>query len=743
MRQTLGASYKRKERHMKLKLALYHLLVNRVPYIQKKYHSIRQQKGGACGRLYAWAALLGMNVQCLFSKKQMEEAFYYPDKGKKLPKGGSESALSYREAPEKLAERLIQYDVISFDVFDTLIFRPFSAPSDLFFVIGEKLDYLDFERIRREMEWRARQKAKETKGNYEVTLADIYKELEVQAGIPMEKGMQTEMDTELEYCFGNPYMLEVFRHLQGCGKTIICTSDMYLPSGVIRDMVEKCGFTGISEYFVSCERNGVKGDGSLFRKVKEAYGEKKRYVHVGDHPASDVEWAKKSGFAAAFYQNVNIAGMPYRAEDMSIITGSMYRGIVNAHIHNGLHKYSPAYELGFIYGGLFVLGYCQWIHEYVKEHHIDKILFLSRDGDILNQVYEMLYPEESGEGKTEYVYWSRLAATKMSARYYKYDYFRRFLHHKVNQGYSLKEIFESMEIEDMLPVMCREMKGFAETLLTSDEVFGKSKRMAKDVRREALMKEDTKLTDQNAWLIKEYLIAKWDKVLSHYEEQLTAGKLYYKKVLSGCKRVVAVDIGWAGSGAMALDYVVNQEWKLGCEIIGLLAGTNTIHNAEPNMSEPQLRSGKLESFLYSQGHNRDIWKWHDAAKGHNLGVELLCSSKEGSLRGFYLTKEYENAVVDGEGLGQPGENDEDGLLYEMRFKKPDVDAEVVEELQQGIAEYVNVWQTILRNAKSENCRIVGRDAYEVLNILVRKKNYDSSMRAIKSSGSKAEIELNV
>ena len=68
---------------------------------------------------------------------------------------------------------------------------------------------------------------------------------------------------------------------------------------------------------------------------------------------------------------------------MSAITGSMYRGIVNAHLHNGLNEYSMEYEFGFVYGGLFVLGYCQFIHEYVQTHHIDKILFLARDGDIL------------------------------------------------------------------------------------------------------------------------------------------------------------------------------------------------------------------------------------------------------------------------------------------------------------------------------------------------------------------------
>ena len=684
---------------MSIKLKIYNKLVNRVPYIQKKYHSLRQQKRGLRGRVYAWCALLGMNIIYHFAPQKYEEAFYYPDKGKKIPTDCSESSLSLREAPEKLAERLKKYDVISFDVFDTLVFRPFAAPSDLFFMIGEKLNYLDFERIRKVMEWRARQKAKEKKGIYEVTLSEIYDELEKQAGIPKEKGMQTEIDTELQYCFGNPYMLEVFKCLKGCGKKIICTSDMYLPASVIKRMVEKCGFNGVDTFFISCEHDAVKGDGGLFKIVKDFYGKDKTYIHVGDHPVSDITWAKKSGFDTEFYQNVNIAGMPYRAEDMSIITGSMYRGIVNSHIHNGLKEYSREYELGFIYGGLFVLGYCQWIHDYVERHDIDKILFLSRDGDIINQVYTMLYPEEAEAGRTEYVYWSRLAATKMSARYFKYDYFRRFIDHKVNQKYTLEQIFTSMELEDMLPMMCETFPEYAETLLSSADIFGKNERMVRDVRKEAKITTDTKLTDQNAWLIKEYLIAHWDEVLSHYEEQLIAGKMYYEKVLKDCKRVVAVDIGWAGSGAVALNYIVNEEWKLDCEVIGLLAGTNTIHNAEPNMSEPQLYSGKLVSYMYSQGHNRDIWKWHDAAKNHNMVIEILCSSAQGSFKGFYFDR-----------------SNEDKKDVKLEWGTPDVNSEIISEVQIGIKDFTRELRLFLYGIKY----VAGVDAYNCLSFCIEK-----------------------
>ena len=679
---------------MEWKIKIYQVLVNRVPAIQKKYHQLRQQKTGRLGRIYAWIVLLFMNVVALLFPKKYETDFYDLDKEKKIPSDKSESSLSLRESPKELAERLKNYDVISFDIFDTLLFRPFASPTDLFFAVGEQLQYMDFEQIRKAMEWQARQKRKAQTGSYEITLEDIYREIEKQTGIPKEKGMQLEIEIEKKLCFANSYMLEVIQNLKNCGKTLICTSDMYLPSSVLQTIVENCGFQGITKYFVSCEYEVSKSNGMLFQKVKETYGAERTYVHIGDNTVSDIESAKKNGWEAIWYQNVNQVGMPYRTNEMAHWVGSIYAGIVNAHMHNGLQVYSREYEYGFVYGGLFVLGYCQWIHTYVKQNAIDKILFLSRDGDILCQVYKMLYPKESSNDKAEYVYWSRLVATKLSAKKFKYDYFRRFIDHKINQNYTLEQIFKSMEIEDMLELMCEELPVFAEILLVSNSIFEQNRL---DVKREGKITMHTKLTDNNAWLIKEYLIAHWEQVLAHYEEQLLASKAYYERVLAGCKRVVAVDIGWAGSGAITLNHLVNDRWNLGCEVIGLLAGSNTIYNTEPNMSEMYFQNGTLVSYLFSQGHNRDIWKWHDAAKGHNLGIELLCSSVQGSLKGFYLDKQNE---------------------YKLVFKTPDVKETMVQEIQKGIKDFVSLMQDVAEKGQL-TWTIHGADAYAPIKLLMK------------------------
>ena len=648
-------------------LKLYMALVNRIPGIQERYQKYREQVQGA-GRMKAWGYLMKLNLQYyVFRQHDLQNPMFLNiDKEKKLYSGGSESSLSCRETPEEFARKLAAYDVISFDVFDTLILRSFGKPTDLFFMVGQKLEYPDFERIRREMEQKARKRKYRQCGHSEVTFEEIWEVMEEETGIAAEYGAGVEWKTELQYCFANPYFAEVVRILQEKHKKMIITSDMYLHRDQIRDLLQKAGYPEFSEYYVSCEYGCGKGQGTLYQIVKENCGQGLKYAHVGDNEFSDQKRAKESGFDAYPYQNVNVWGKKFRSEDMSAILGSMYRGIVNAHLHNGLNRYSMAYEFGFVYAGLFVLGYCQFIHEYVRTHQTDKILFLARDGDILNQVYQILYPEE--KGRCEYVYWSRLAATKMSAKYFKYDYFRRFLYHKVNQDYTLKQIFTSMELQDMLEGYLAETSGKSE--------------------------ENTVLTLKEADAVKIYFMKHWEAVLEHYEEQLEAGKSYYSKVLQGCRHAAAVDVGWAGSGAVSLNYIVNQIWEMDCEITGLLAGTNSAYNTEPDSSEAQMQNGKLVSYLFSQSFNRDVWKEHNPGKGHNIVVELLLASDQPSFRGFAKSG--------------------NGLCFAKKSKEIDS-----MQVQKGVLDFVRIF----REHFKEEIEISGRDCMAPILLLYRNEEW--------------------
>lgn len=669
-----------------LRAKIYHFLVNRKPGIRQRYHRFHDGTTGM-KKVVSWFYLLWLNfcyyvLFCRFLGEQTEFLVY---EEKKPPCAESESVLANRDrrSVSETVSFLMQYEVISFDIFDTLIFRPFSEPTDLFFFLGEKLEILDFKRLRMQAEAEARtQKYKEEK-HYEIKLSDIWSRLQNEIGVIKEQGMQMEQALEMEFCYANPFMQQVFTQLREHGKRIVITSDMYLSKAFLSELLQKNGYEGYEELYVSCEYEKSKADGSLYEVVKRAYPDTDSMIHVGDNPVSDVKNAKKHGFEVFYYPNVNRNALLYRAYDMSAVVGGAYRGIVNNKLYNGTEQLSMEYEYGYIYGGLFVLGYCNFIHTYAREHGIEKLLFLSRDGDILRQAYAVLFPEE----KTEYVYWSRAAATKLMARYNRYDFFRRYLYHKADGTYTIEQILKSMRLEFLLDRLLQQLP---------HEIY---------------------LTSGNVRQVKRFLEANWQEVTAVYDRESKAAELYYKKVLGDSRNALAVDIGWAGSGAIALDYLVQKVWKLPCSITGAVAGTNSVHNFEVDASEIFLQNGKLAAYLYAQSFNRDLWKKHDPNTDDNIFFELLLASPTPQFLGFELDE------VSGE------------VLY--LFGKVDANPDGMKEIQNGILDFVRDYQKHFSGYPYLFC-VSGRDAYAP--ILAASGNKKAYLKALKK---KFEFEANV
>ena len=670
-----------------MRMKIYNVLVNRHDGIRSRYHKVHDG-GGAGRKILSYLYLLWMNFCyyfcfCRFLGRKEAAAVYEEKRLPALPESAGQK-LSVSEYVDVLS----QYDVISFDIFDTLLFRPFSEPADLFYFLGERLGLPDIRRIRMEQERLARQQGYEKRGHYEVTLAEIWEAMEQSTGIPASRGMAQEEALELEFCYANPFMKEVFQALRQKGRRIICISDMYLPRAFLEKLLEKNGYNGIHKLYVSCDYWKSKAKGGLFKQVTEAFPAKTTFIHVGDNGHSDVKMAEKYGFASMHYPNVNRMALSYRPYDMSPMVGAAYRGIVDNHLYQGGKTYTLAYEYGFIYGGLFVLGYCRFIHAYCSSHGIEKLLFLSRDGDMLKQVYDKLYPKDN----TAYVYWSRAAAVKLMAEFDSYDYFRRYLYHRVNRGITIRRILESMELGMLL------------------ELLPDSAGMGEE-RRERIQPK-AELTNRNVKALESFIRSHYAEVCAFYQGQREAAGAYYQRELKGAKRAAAIDIGWAGSGAMSLSYLVEKVWELPCEIIGILAGTNTVYNSEPDAAEPFLQSGRLVSYLYSQSHNRDLLKKHDPNKDYNVFWELLLSSKMPQFTGFYKGRQDSGE----EGTGGIANQEKYRMQYiedldiTLGFGECDENAAGIGEIQKGILDFAEAYCSHFGEFPYM-FRISGRDAY--------------------------------
>lgn len=107
--------------------------------------------------------------------------------------------------PEILWEKIRHYDIISFDVFDTLIFRPFTSPRVLFSIMESRLGIYKFSKIRVDSENEVRRLKQEKYGHDNVTLGEIYDLIAKKTNLCPIKTSKLEYELEINYCYANPY----------------------------------------------------------------------------------------------------------------------------------------------------------------------------------------------------------------------------------------------------------------------------------------------------------------------------------------------------------------------------------------------------------------------------------------------------------------------------------------------------------------------------------------------------------
>ena len=674
-----------------MKKSIYRFLVNRVPAIRRKYQEERKNAATPGSRLLLIGKLFLWNLEYYFlGGKEPEGDTGFPEKTKLL---FHESQNFKGIDQENLVEQLAAYDVVSFDVFDTLLLRPFSSPADLFYLAGTELHYPDFPTLRMLAEEQARKRKKENSGTGEVILKEIWECLEPLTGISPETGMSVEIAMEERYCLGNPYFLPVLKFLKEKNKGILAVSDMYLDSSFIRNLLEKFYGPVFYKVLVSAETGCSKAEGDLYKKVHAAsiefLAEKEGSLrkpcliaHIGDNPHSDILMAEKNKIDPFLYPNPQEIGNAWRAFDMSRITGGIYRGLVNLRFHTGARKYSVFYELGYIYGGLAALGFCQFIHRKTAEWEIGPICFLARDGDILKQVYDLLYPGS----RTCYLLWSRNVSARLAAERFPFDFFQRFLFQKIHQGYSIEKIFASMKLAELTDEVCRALKCGKDSILTEKKAIGCRNFLLKQWKRVvAAYKEEQKLAGRYLW-----------ELLSPFNEQ--KGQL---------KKITFVDIGWAGSGPLGLEYVLHKTLGLSWQVYTLLAGSSGASSPDRDSSQGFFFENRMDSYFFSQKHNRDLWKFHDLHKKHNLYTELLFTSPSPGFLGF-------------------GENPDRSLKF--LFAPEESHQEEIRKIHSGILDFVKDYQKYFGNyLKKDQGEISGRDAYGPLALLLKDTGFQKKL----------------
>ena len=442
---------------------------------------------------------------------------------------------------EDLKKQIDAHNIISFDIFDTLIIRAYDKPTDLFKHMEISLNCKNFAKERILAEQKARQKII-CDTIEEITLDEIYNE------IPKKFKHLKSVEIEQEYlaCFADANMYEIFEYAKQQHKKICITSDMYLPINVIEKILKENGYDGYQKLFLSSETKKTKINKSIFYDIMDYFNiSANQILHIGDNYVSDYEIPRDIKIDAYYYSKASsIDGYDkdYRFfkwldTNTDKISISLFKGLLIR--YNQTHV-SSWEKFGYQYAGLMTVAFCNWLKQEFDQDKITKAFFITRDGYIPKKVFNVLYPEF----KTEYMYGSRRCYIFAGAKNLEdiYTYLVDF----GTDGCTFKEYWKALSIDD---------KDFYNEYL------------------KAFPNQEEKLTLGNKQKIKDFFQRNKPFIDKLISKEKALSRQYLDSIKLTSEKSALIDIGWRASIQKNIERILNS-YNLKYNIRGYYFGTH-------------------------------------------------------------------------------------------------------------------------------------------------------------------------
>jgi FMN phosphatase YigB (HAD superfamily) len=318
------------------------------------------------------------------------------------------------------------YDVISFDIFDTVLTRNVYRPADVFLRLQHRLSGMFpdelfhpsfdlFHRLRIHAEKSAR---KLHRNREDVTLKDIAHTFGLLNGVDEHLLLALyEQEVSEEFSAVSPIVqtIELIAALRQAGKRIIFISDMYLPNSVICRLLEKVGaYRDVDIVYVSGEAGLTKASGRLFQLVLDDLGiSSSQIAHVGDYIWSDYIVPRlKYGIRSKYFyyakpnRNERTWGDGCRCMYCSSVAGASR--VARLSIPPGRHSTEKAlFEIGCNVVGPILTSFVLWVLQQAKLLEIRRLYFFSRDGEIMLHIAQRLAQQYGLEIDLRYLHVSR------------------------------------------------------------------------------------------------------------------------------------------------------------------------------------------------------------------------------------------------------------------------------------------------------------------------------------------------
>lgn len=333
----------------------------------------------------------------------------------------------------ELATQIRKHDVISFDIFDTLLMRPFLSPSDLFKFIEPKIrdvisnSTFDFVSNRRIAEKEAFENAIAA-GRSEICIDEIYREIVNKGLLTIEqanKAKEFEIQAEMACLYRRESIYNSYLEARTLGKRIIIASDMYLPKTCIEAILAKNDII-YDKLYLSSDMDAKKSSGKLFDLIiKEENCPPSRILHVGDNLKGDLQIPKSKGIhcfhmpratekmvtdPTGFYSliwNRDQGRHSLSARSVLSVMGNYLYDNAYLNIRKNTLFNADAKNLGYLCFGYLLLGYAKWLCENGIKNEVKDFYFLARDGKIMKEAYDIVSKNYINAPKSHYMLCSR------------------------------------------------------------------------------------------------------------------------------------------------------------------------------------------------------------------------------------------------------------------------------------------------------------------------------------------------
>lgn len=309
----------------------------------------------------------------------------------------------WKSSYQELKDKIDKADIVSFDIFDTLIMRKVFSPEDVFRLLGEE--------VRAELKLDceiASIRAQAAQCGAYATINEIYGYIKKCTNLTdknIADIMKLEKDTDIDLCIVRRDIADLYEYCLTCGKEVYFISDMYYTIQDIKRILDKCGVTVPDDehIWISCEKKADKVSGSLWEEYFKLVGKGNKCLHIGDNKTCDVKNPVRYGIDSYYVMSAKDmlmnSSMAELASDVNTVSDSICLGLVASKLFNspfalcstkGKVSFDDSESYGYCVYGPLLEKFLIWLYYKSRKDEIDKLLFFARDGYFLEKDYTMV-----------------------------------------------------------------------------------------------------------------------------------------------------------------------------------------------------------------------------------------------------------------------------------------------------------------------------------------------------------------